>query len=181
MAGQVDCCDPAGLMDGTNCYTYARDNPVTLRDPLGTQAEDSKNLTQVKKVSNSGVIPVQLMSSAESKVAITKALDVKVLKRPHSPTAPQLRPADKEDVIIGKPVPRPDDSLRPPAPEKTPQFVPPIAPIKESVKPPEDEFPDSKQLSFQVQPYGVTTEKRGGESEEKTSPRGQIRTGSTAW
>lgn len=79
-------------------------------------------------------------------------------------------------MIIGKRVPRPDDSLRPPAPEKTKQspIIEPVKPTEtESVKPTE-EFPESNQLSFQVQPFGVTTAKHGGESEEKTSHGGKV-------
>lgn len=33
-------CDPAGLIDGANLYQYAHSNPVRLRDPAGTQAEE---------------------------------------------------------------------------------------------------------------------------------------------
>jgi RHS repeat-associated protein len=37
-------CDPAGLVDGTDLYVYARGNPVRLADPSGTQAaEPSSN------------------------------------------------------------------------------------------------------------------------------------------
>src|SRR5437899_8705416 len=34
-------CDPAGLVDGTNLYKYASDNPVRLHDPSGLQDEDA--------------------------------------------------------------------------------------------------------------------------------------------
>jgi RHS repeat-associated protein len=32
-------CDPAGMVDGTNLYAYARNNPISLRDPYGTDTE----------------------------------------------------------------------------------------------------------------------------------------------
>jgi RHS repeat-associated protein len=35
-------CDPAGMADGTNLYAYSRNNPVSLRDPYGTDAETSQ-------------------------------------------------------------------------------------------------------------------------------------------
>jgi RHS repeat-associated protein len=34
-------CDPGGLVDGTNCYSYAHNNPVRLMDGSGLQAADS--------------------------------------------------------------------------------------------------------------------------------------------
>ncbi len=33
-------CDPAGFVDGTNLYSYVRNNPVRMTDPGGTQAQD---------------------------------------------------------------------------------------------------------------------------------------------
>ena len=33
-------CDPAGLVNGTNLYSYVRGNPVRLRDPAGTDGDD---------------------------------------------------------------------------------------------------------------------------------------------
>jgi len=41
-------CDPAGMVDGLNLYTYVRDNPVRLRDPRGTQGEDKEQKAQKK-------------------------------------------------------------------------------------------------------------------------------------
>ena len=32
-------CDPAGLVDGTDLYTYARGNPIVYADPSGTQCD----------------------------------------------------------------------------------------------------------------------------------------------
>jgi RHS repeat-associated protein len=34
-------CDPAGLADGVNSYSYARDNPIRRSDPTGTQSGDT--------------------------------------------------------------------------------------------------------------------------------------------
>ena len=34
-------CDPKGLADGVNLYTYVRDNPIRYRDPSGRDADDS--------------------------------------------------------------------------------------------------------------------------------------------
>ena len=36
--GRWTSCDPRGPIDGLNLYAYARDNPVTFRDPRGTDA-----------------------------------------------------------------------------------------------------------------------------------------------
>jgi RHS repeat-associated protein len=38
--GRWTSCDPAGLVDGTGVYSYARDNPVRLVDPAGTDGND---------------------------------------------------------------------------------------------------------------------------------------------
>lgn len=33
-------CDPIGIADGVNLYAYAHENPLTLKDPTGTQGEN---------------------------------------------------------------------------------------------------------------------------------------------
>jgi RHS repeat-associated protein len=38
--GRWTACDPAGLVDGTGLYTYARDNPMRLVDPGGTDGDE---------------------------------------------------------------------------------------------------------------------------------------------
>lgn len=38
--GRWASCDPAGLVDGPNVYRYARNNPVVLKDPGGTDPTD---------------------------------------------------------------------------------------------------------------------------------------------
>ena len=41
-------CDPAGVVDGTNLYRYARGNPVALHDPSGMQSEGVCRMTVVE-------------------------------------------------------------------------------------------------------------------------------------
>ncbi len=36
-------CDPKGMVDGTNVYVYARNNPVKLSDPVGTQSTEGNS------------------------------------------------------------------------------------------------------------------------------------------
>ena len=38
-------CDPVGMVDGMNLYTYARNNAIMLTDPQGTQSNDEPNVT----------------------------------------------------------------------------------------------------------------------------------------
>ncbi|MBV8645232.1 MAG: RHS repeat-associated core domain-containing protein, partial [Candidatus Eremiobacteraeota bacterium] len=38
--GRWTSCDPAGMVDGTNVYAYARNNPLRFDDPSGTQSND---------------------------------------------------------------------------------------------------------------------------------------------
>ena len=40
--GRWTACDPAGMKDGTNLYSYVRANPVRLTDPQGTDSDDPK-------------------------------------------------------------------------------------------------------------------------------------------
>jgi RHS repeat-associated protein len=44
--GRWTSCDPAGLVDGTGVYTYARANPVRLVDPAGTDGDDPDEAVQ---------------------------------------------------------------------------------------------------------------------------------------
>jgi RHS repeat-associated protein len=37
--GRWTSCDPAGLVDGQNIYSYAKGNPIQFTDPMGTQSE----------------------------------------------------------------------------------------------------------------------------------------------
>jgi RHS repeat-associated protein len=46
-------CDPAGLADGTNLYRYARNAPLTLRDPSGKQSE--KQLSEARSSFATGI------------------------------------------------------------------------------------------------------------------------------
>jgi RHS repeat-associated protein len=52
-------CDPAGLIDGANLYQYAHSNPVRLRDPGGTQAEEHHRVpTNAPPQKQTSVAPV---------------------------------------------------------------------------------------------------------------------------
>jgi len=46
--GRWTATDPAGLVDGTNLYTYARDNPVRLNDPTGRKSAELGSDTKDK-------------------------------------------------------------------------------------------------------------------------------------
>jgi len=43
-------CDPAGMVDGTNLYQYARSNPLTFTDPAGTEVADPTDPASIKSV-----------------------------------------------------------------------------------------------------------------------------------
>jgi len=55
--------DPIGLGDGVNRYAYGRGNPMTMRDPRGTLAQDPQSERQPKRVLDTA----QKLSAIEQK------------------------------------------------------------------------------------------------------------------
>ncbi len=86
--GRWTSCDPKGMVDGPDLYIYARNNPIRLADPNGTQsrpndAEDSGAHTipvDTKKM-NQELHQAALKADAKG--------TAKALKRPHVPHAPE--------------------------------------------------------------------------------------------
>ena len=81
--------DPAGLVDGPNIYRYARNNPITFRDPTGMQSsvEESRILYfELQKKYESGDITTneiyQLEALGEQLAAADKAMVEEMTPKP---------------------------------------------------------------------------------------------------
>jgi RHS repeat-associated protein len=58
-------CDPAGIADGPNLYTYVRNNPMRLVDPTGMQGEDDNMSHKPCECSRAPAKPEKNASSAK--------------------------------------------------------------------------------------------------------------------
>ncbi|MBB3188945.1 SpvB/TcaC N-terminal domain-containing protein [Halomonas cerina] len=65
--------DPAGLVDGTNLYRYARDNPIGLIDPEGMQAQPENERGRTRNLQ-----PSIVSVSSEKKDELSKELDIQL-------------------------------------------------------------------------------------------------------
>jgi RHS repeat-associated protein len=65
--GRWTAADPAGLVDGPNLYAYVRNNPITLRDPNGTQSLDPKDPRVVEYEKRAARVRRHLVGTKSSK------------------------------------------------------------------------------------------------------------------
>lgn len=88
--GRWASCDPGGLVDGVNLYRYARNDPVLVTDPTGTQGIWDEE-QQVCRPEEFGDADVAIMvSGTPSGVAVVPK------KRPHPPVPPSASSTSRE-------------------------------------------------------------------------------------
>jgi RHS repeat-associated protein len=64
--GRWTSADPIGIADGTNTYTYVRDNPVRLTDPTGTASEDQDQAAHIQQELASRKLTAEMVRDYDS-------------------------------------------------------------------------------------------------------------------
>ncbi len=101
--GRWASCDPAELVDGMNLYTYARNNPIALTDPHGTDSstsipdydpeQDGKILGIVN--GSGGITPIPGVTKEE----IAQAPKTPVKRSEALPSVPKAAPATEQSWL----------------------------------------------------------------------------------